>query len=269
MTDQSGFQLSGSAPERYERYVARIMAPFVDALLDAVNLRDRSAVLDVACGTGFAARQAAGRVGPDATIVGIDINAGMLAVARAASAASVPAIDWREASASAIPYPDASFDAVICQQGLQFVTDLEAAVAEMARIARPGATIAATVWAPLERSPYFQAQSEAIESLLAGGAADSFAAAFSCSAERLKSAFAGAGLVDVTAREVVAEITIDSIGQYVPAHLMALPWGASLAKARADGVSEASRTILDSLRELIDGESLTAPFASMLVRARR
>jgi SAM-dependent methyltransferase len=268
MTDDSGFQLAGSAPERYERYVAPIMAPFVEALLDAANLRDGSALLDVACGTGFAARRAARRVGPSGTIVGIDINAGMLEVARTASDASIPAIEWQDASASRIPYPDASFDAVICQQGLQFVSELDAAVAEMARTARPGATIAATVWSPLERSPYFHAQAKAIESLLCG-AADSFAAAFSCSAERLSAAFADAGLGDVTAREVVAEIVIDSIRDYVPAHLMALPWGASLAEAREGGIAEASRIILDQLRELIDGDSLTAPFASMLVVARR
>ena len=269
MTTESGFQLVGSAPDRYERYVAPIMAPFVDALLDAANVRGGSGLLDVACGTGFAARAAAKLVGPQGIVVGIDVNAGMLAVARAQSVGLGPAIDWIEAPADSIPYPDASFDAVISQQGLQFVPDLDAAVTEMVRIARPGGTVAATVWTPVDRSPYFQAQWDAIGSLLGHTAADSFAEAFGCTADRLTTAFAGAGLVEVVHREVVAEITIGSISQFVSEHLLAVPWGAAVAEAGENGVHEAARIILDRLHDFIDGDSLTAPFASFLVDAAR
>jgi protein-L-isoaspartate O-methyltransferase len=63
LPSESGFQLAGTAPERYERTVALIMAPFVAALLDAATIRADVSVLDLACGTGFVARAAASRVG--------------------------------------------------------------------------------------------------------------------------------------------------------------------------------------------------------------
>ena len=78
MGSQPGFQLRGSAPERYERYLHPIMAPFVAALIEAGRLQPGSAVLDVACGTGFIARAAAARVGPTGRIAGTDLNPGML-----------------------------------------------------------------------------------------------------------------------------------------------------------------------------------------------
>jgi SAM-dependent methyltransferase len=98
-------------------------------------------VLDVACGTGIVARRAAAR---GARVVGVDRNAQMLAVARA----TAPAIEWIEADASALPLADDAFDHVLCQQGLQFMPDPAAAVAEMRRVLAPGGRLALSVWRP-------------------------------------------------------------------------------------------------------------------------
>src|SRR5262245_33902992 len=77
---------SGGAPQRYDRFVATIMAPFVEALLDAAHLSAGDAVLDVACGTGLTAQAA--RVGPTGRVVGADINPGMLQMAATSSVAA-------------------------------------------------------------------------------------------------------------------------------------------------------------------------------------
>lgn len=137
----SGFQLAGSAPERYERFVAPIMAPFVAALLDAADLEPGRALLDVACGTGFAARAAAARVGPAGRVAGVDVNPGMLATAHKNAPSS---IEWHQAPADDLPFPDDTFDAVVCQQGLQFFPDLQAAVTEAMRVTTGGGRVAAT-----------------------------------------------------------------------------------------------------------------------------
>jgi ubiquinone/menaquinone biosynthesis C-methylase UbiE len=68
-------------------------------------------VLDVACGTGVVARLAAERVGATGTVAGIDINPGMLAVARSVTPPGM-SIEWYETSAEAIPLPDETFDVV-------------------------------------------------------------------------------------------------------------------------------------------------------------
>jgi ubiquinone/menaquinone biosynthesis C-methylase UbiE len=137
----------GNAPENYERYfVPSIGAPLAKDLIDAASLRPGEAVLDVACGTGIVARIAAHRVGPTGTVAGLDVNAGMLEVARSASdSAGIP---WHEASAEAMPLPDESFDVVACQLGLQFFADKAGALREMHRVLKPGGRLLINVPGP-------------------------------------------------------------------------------------------------------------------------
>jgi ubiquinone/menaquinone biosynthesis C-methylase UbiE len=107
--------VTGSAPERYERFLRPVMAPFVAALVEAGGVGPGAAVLDVACGTGFVARAAAARVGPAGRIAGTDLNPGMLEVAAASSDGAAPPIEWRQAPADQLPFPDGAFDAVLCR----------------------------------------------------------------------------------------------------------------------------------------------------------
>lgn len=138
----------GSAPENYERYfVPAIGAPVANDLIKIAALRPGERVLDVACGTGVVARLASQPVGAAGIVAGLDINPGMLAVARSTTPPGM-AIDWHEGSAAAMPLPDASFDAVLCQMGLQFVPDKQAALSEMRRVLAPGGRLILSVPGP-------------------------------------------------------------------------------------------------------------------------
>src|SRR5262249_46338280 len=141
------WQVSGTAAEFYERYVRLIMEPWVRCLVDVAALRPAEHALDVACGTGFVARLAADRVAPDGRVVGIDLNAGMIERARKAStAARGTTIEWRTGDAIALPFENAAFDVVLCQQGVQFFPDRVKGLREMRRVLRPGGRLAFTVW---------------------------------------------------------------------------------------------------------------------------
>src|SRR5215468_9703693 len=100
MSDQEQWQLEGTAAELYQRHlVPAVTAIWAADLADRAGLAPSERVLDVACGTGGAARVAAERVGADGSVDAIDINAGMLAVAR-----SLPgAVRWHHGSALALP----------------------------------------------------------------------------------------------------------------------------------------------------------------------
>lgn len=127
----------GSAPENYEKYfVPAIGGPLAEDLVALASIRPGERVLDVACGTGVVTRLVANRVGPSGTVAGLDLNPGMLAVARARSSKG-RAIDWYETSAEAMPLPDASFDVALCQMGLQFIPDKVQALKEMRRVVGP------------------------------------------------------------------------------------------------------------------------------------
>ena len=128
---------AGTAPENYQRYfVPAIGRPLADALVDLAGVRAGQRVLDVACGTGVVASVAAERVGAEGLVAGVDLNPGMLAVARSTPAGGAP-ITWHEAPADALPFPDGSFDIVLCQLGLQFFPDRVGALREMGRVLAP------------------------------------------------------------------------------------------------------------------------------------
>jgi len=138
----------GNAAENYERYfVPAIGAPLAVDLVDLAGLRPGERVADIACGTGVVTRLAAERVGADGMVVGVDMNPGMLAVARAAAPADA-AIDWCEARAEELPLPDHAFDVAVCQLGLQFFTDKAGALQEMRRVLVPGGRLLINVPGP-------------------------------------------------------------------------------------------------------------------------
>ena len=122
MGQLSGFQLAGSAPEAYERFIVQpITLSCTKDLLDLAEVKSGERVLDAACGTGIVARCVAEVVGAAGRVVGLDLNAGMLRTGQALPQSEEGAsIEWRKGDAAAMPFSDAAFDVVICQQSLQF-----------------------------------------------------------------------------------------------------------------------------------------------------
>ena len=146
------FQITREQAEAYERlFVPALFAQWAPLMVDIARIADGQRVLDVACGTGVATRAAADRVGATGSVVGLDLNPAMLEVA----AATPSNIAWRQADAQQLPFGDSEFDAVLCQSALFFFPDVDAAVAEMARVARPGGSVAVQTYASLDEQPGF------------------------------------------------------------------------------------------------------------------
>src|SRR5437870_3321160 len=105
------------AAETYESYlVPSILAPWAQVLIQRAGLQAGDRVLDVACGTGIVARQAAPVVGARGTVGALDSNPAMLAVASSLPAPAGATVAWHEGSALALPFPDAACNVVLCQQ---------------------------------------------------------------------------------------------------------------------------------------------------------
>jgi SAM-dependent methyltransferase len=139
--------VSGSAADvwsgaSYER-IAETFAPIHDRIVETLAVEPGDRVLDVACGTGGVALRAA-RSGAD--VVGIDISADQLAKARRAAADEGLEIRFDEGDCQALPYADASFDAVVSAFGAIFAPDHARTAAEFARVSRPGGRLALTAW---------------------------------------------------------------------------------------------------------------------------
>lgn len=146
---EAGREKVAAPQENYEKYfVPTIGEPLAADLVAAAELKPGERVLDVACGTGLIARLAAKQVGSNGFVAGLDVNSGMLAVARSLEA-NPSAIKWYETSAEAIPLEDAAFDVVLCQMGLQFVTKKAQALKEMRRVLRRGGRLLLNLPGPM------------------------------------------------------------------------------------------------------------------------
>jgi SAM-dependent methyltransferase len=148
-----------AAAEVYESlFVPAEFQEWAPRLVMAARIEPGQKVLDVACGTGVLTREVARRVGSSGFVAGVDANPGMLAVAArmAVAARTSPEIEWRHASAEALPYDDNFFDAVVCQFGLMFFNQ-QAALREMMRVLRPAGHLTAAVWDTLEHTPAYAA----------------------------------------------------------------------------------------------------------------
>lgn len=115
----------------------------VRAILAGVELAGK-AVLDLGCGTGGITRFLAETLRP-ATIVGVDVEAGVIARA-AARSGGVPGLSYRTVTPGPLPFADASFDLVFSKDAMVHIADKEALFAELHRLLRPGGLLAASDW---------------------------------------------------------------------------------------------------------------------------
>lgn len=212
-----GQTYGGTAPENYQRYfVPAIGGPFAADLIEEAALRPGERVLDVACGTGVVTRLAAERVGPSGTLAALDVNPAMLSAARSIPSSGAP-IQWYETSAEAMPLPDGAFDVVLCQLGLQFVADKEAALREMRRVLVPGGRVLVSVPPP---NAFFGVLAEALARHVGDQAAGFVRMVFSlgtpATVERF---FRDAGFDDVAVRTYSKPLRLpvarDFLWQYV------------------------------------------------------
>jgi ubiquinone/menaquinone biosynthesis C-methylase UbiE len=168
MKAQTQWQLSGNAAQTYQdSLVPAVFSYWTPILVARTQLKQGERVLDLACGTGVVARLAAQQVGKTGFVVGLDLNSGMLDVAR--SQPTLPggtSIVWQEGSALDLPFPDASFDVVLCQQGLQYFPDSLASLKEVHRVLRAAGRLALGLWGALEHSPGYAALVEALDNFI-------------------------------------------------------------------------------------------------------
>ena len=142
----------GTIPVIYDRYLGPLLFHgHADDLAARLPVARGTRVLEVACGTGIVTRRLLHRLAGQGTLVATDLNEAMIAHARTEVPAD-PALEWRQADGTSLPFPDRSFDAVVCQFGLMFFPDKAAGVREAFRVLRPGGTYLLSVWDTRERN---------------------------------------------------------------------------------------------------------------------
>jgi SAM-dependent methyltransferase len=260
-----------SVPGHYERFMLpQLFEPWARDLVDRAGLRPGAAVLDVASGLGPVARLAAAAAGPEGRVVASDISAAMLAraAARPAGPQAAP-VEYLECSALDITAADASFDAVLCQQGLQFFPGRIAALREMHRVTRPGGVVLIATWAAERPLGLFGSISATLAEL---GVPEPFPGAYDDRSFCLGITEFGDLLETAGFRAV--EVTTAELGAVWPTSadavsaVLGTPFGPSVAALPAAAREQVRAALAARLGQSADG-TVTVPTASNIARGLR
>lgn len=259
--------------ETYENYfVPAMFLPWASILLRHAAPQSGERVLDVACGTGIVARQAAPLVGANGQVVALDMNPAMLAVARTLPVPSGATITWQEGNALALPFPDGAFDLVLCQHGLQFVPDRAGAGREMRRVLAPGGRALAIVLQALARHPVFEALMESVASHLSLPVSAVMTPFALSDAEELRTLFTSAGFKAVDILPETTTVRFPEAQRFVPlavtSSAAAIPAFAQLQAPERAALLEAVRTDVEStIRKYRDVDVISFPMFAHIVVA--
>jgi SAM-dependent methyltransferase len=196
--------------------VPALFGPWSWRVADAAQIAPGHRVLDVACGTGVLAREAAARAGVTGAVTGLDPNRAMLEVARRLD----PDVEWRHGIAESLPFADRTFDRVVSQFGLMFFEDRLEALREALRILHPEGRLAVAVWDSLENIPAYAAEVALLERLAGQPAADALRAPFVLGhVQDLVALFADAGVGSIDVATAQATARFPSVRVMVEADL--------------------------------------------------
>ncbi len=202
---------AGSVPEFYDRHMGPLFfEPYARDLqhrLAASGLPDAPRVLELAAGTGVVTQKLWERLRGAGALTATDLNGGMLEIARRKFPNPLPPrLDLQIADAVSLPFPDASFDAVVCQFGLMFFPDKQKALREAARVLKPGGVAIYSVWDSLARNPLTDLGHRTVGSFFPDDPPAFYGIPFGLSdATTLEGLFAGAGFHRLTMEWVPME----------------------------------------------------------------
>ncbi len=146
-----------AAWRKWHAQIALFSRGATEAILEAAHLRPGMRVLDLACGVGDPALSIAAEVAPSGRVTATDLGPGMMSLAEElARKKGLTNVEFREASAESLPFPDASYDALTCRFGIMFFPDLPKALRECFRVLKPGGRAAFVAWGKMAQ-PFFTA----------------------------------------------------------------------------------------------------------------
>jgi SAM-dependent methyltransferase len=192
-------------------------AEVAETMLGLTRPQPGERVLELACGPGGLGLAAAERVGPAGAVVLSDVAAEMTAIAAArADGLGLSNVTTRELDLERIDQPDASYDVVLCREGLMFAPDPDRAAREIRRVLRPGGRVAVAVWGPRDRNPWLGVVFDAVSAQIGAPVPPpGIPGPFSLGdADRLAGLLAGAGLSDVVVSELPVPLRAASFEEW-------------------------------------------------------
>ncbi len=264
------WQIEGDTPAAYERYlVPALFREGAERLVSQAQIQRGEQVLDLGCGTGIVARVAAEHLGNGEDVTGVDLNPGMLEVARNVSATSHPGIKWQEGSAENLPLARSTYDVVLSQQTFQFLEDRHAALQEIRRVLRPGGRMVFSVFRSTRHNHTYQPLIDAFRKHGGDDLGTMMNSPFQeWTIEGLREMVSDAGYQDVSVTLSMVTARFPSITEFIQQELSSSPMS-DLVSTMDDATREAiAHDTRQGLSEYIDDRGVMHPLQTFLVEAK-
>lgn len=263
MSEREAWQVTDDAAVVYEQsFVPALFGPAAIMLADAAKLGRGDRVLDVGCGTGVVAREAAKRVGTAGRVVGLDLNPRMLEVARRVA----PEAEWRQGDAGDLPFENGAFDVVTSQFALMFFPDPVLALREMWRVLGPRGHLAVAVCGPLADAAGYAALAEVAARVCSKDVLDLLKSPFALGQqERLTGLIHEAGIAGARIEAWRCPVRFPSIEALVHTEVNASPIRDVIDAGSFDALLEGARA--DLARFCNDGGKISFAMPAHLVTA--
>lgn len=263
-----------SVPEMYDRHLGPLLfTAFARDLAGRLATVEPgpAKVLEIAAGTGILTEQIAQQL-PAAKIVATDLNPPMLAVAqkRLKPYDAGDRLEWREADATTLPFPDESFDAVACQFGVMFFPDKPRAATEACRVLKPGGRWLFNVWGSLPENPIARIAHETITGFFADDPPQFYEVPFSMhDGATTRDLVTAGGFTDVTVVPVAITTEAPTARHAAIGLVRGNPVQAAIEERGTVGVDEIIEAVAAALARALGDEPLRAPMLAYVVSGRK
>lgn len=265
--NQHNYQLTNKAAKVYEKQkVNAIFRPLAEATLKEAPISEDDSVLDIACGTGIVVRCIAEQYSMRSPLVGVDLNEGMIDVAKKLTKSEKQVFEWHRSDVNKLPFDDHSFTIAFCQQGLQFFPEKVKALTEIRRVMKPDGRLFVTVWSGI--SPFFLALADALGEHINNEIAEQSLAPFAFRNEDIiHSLMTRAGFTRITSKVITVNRQIAAEQSSILREIAANPVGIMVEEKGSVVIDRITKQVEAAIQEYKNDSGFAIPQESYLFQA--
>jgi ubiquinone/menaquinone biosynthesis C-methylase UbiE len=260
----------GSIPDHYDRMMGPVL--FVDCADDIARRAAASAperVLEVAAGTGIVTRRLRDRLPATAHLTATDLNPPMLEVARAKFRPGEQ-VEFQPADATALPFGDATFDAVVCQFGIMFYPDKEKSYREVHRVLAPQGRYLFNVWDSHRHNPYARIMHETVTNLFPTDPPQFYTVPYSCDRiDPIKETLVDAKFADIKVAVLSWEKELPDVAAFVRGFVYGAPIIDQIRARDAAAPDRIAEAATESLKREFGTHPTRIPLQAIVFEARK
>jgi ubiquinone/menaquinone biosynthesis C-methylase UbiE len=259
---------AGSVPANYDKYLGPLLfEPYALDLIERLKNDLLQNVLEIACGTGRVTRHLLPILTHEGNLLATDLNPDMIALAK--SRVIGEHIQWQVADAQQLPFDPNSFDHVICQFGVMFFPDKDAAFSEVYKVLQPGGKFIFSVWDNMMYNPRVFVLNKVMDELFKEEAPDflkkgpySF-----FDKDEIRDKLLKAGFQDISIEIVQKTTNLKNVDEVIIGFVDGSPLSSFLINKPAAIQDEVRKRLREELNKQIEQYSSTMPLQALVIEA--